>query len=151
MAIWSVSTTSNTIIPRKGDEDGTDSKYSGSLCCMCRCVCVCVCECSKGVRSSSNPNETSSMDLYWESTSGCITMASDVAFMHKYIYANRIAIPKRHDAGRDNIFIWIQMALSFSLPPCCSGKQVCSSSRLLVRISRVANAFSRNGWLDCFL
>lgn len=77
-------------------------------------VCVGVCECSKGVRSSSNPNETSSMDLYWESTSGCITMASDVAFMHKYIYANRIAIPKRHDAGRDNIFIWIQMALFLS-------------------------------------
>jgi len=57
----SVSTTGNTIILRNEDEGGTDSRYSGPISPV---VYICVRECSKGVRSSSNPNETSSMDLY---------------------------------------------------------------------------------------
>ena len=66
------------------------------------------------------------------------------------IYANPIAILKRQDARRDNIFIWIQMALAWSLFILWS-PMVLSCSPPWQRIHRVANAFRRNGCLDYFL
>jgi len=76
-------------------------------------------------------------------------MPSDVAFMHKYLCKPN-SDPRRGTTRGEIIFSYEYKwpGLPLFLP---RGEQVCPSSRLLARISGVANAFSPSGRPGCFL